>query len=147
MTQLTGHCLCGAVQISAPIRPDHFNACYCDMCRRWTGSRFQAVGVAAQDLTVLGEDHISRRRTSDWAERANCTTCGTPLWYRMTADGAPEQYNLSLGMLDDITGMTLANEYFVDRKGSIFDPSETSKKLTEAEVIALFAPSEEGEPQ
>lgn len=143
MTQLTGQCLCGAVTMTVQNVPATFNACHCDMCRRWTGSRFLSVYVAQADVTLTGRDTITIANTSDWAERAFCNACGTPLWYHIKGS---DHLGLSAGLLDNPTDLTLKREYYVDKMSCIHALPDTRIQMTEAEAIAMFAPPQEGEP-
>ncbi|MBE1282014.1 MAG: GFA family protein [Rhodobacteraceae bacterium] len=144
MTQTrTGHCMCGRVSFVAQEVPERFGACHCDMCKRWTGSAFYAVSIEPENLELSGTEHIRRVRTSDWAERANCAECGSPLWYRITAEGPGAQtYNMALGLFDETEGMRLGHEFYVDRKTTAHDLPDDRKQFTEAETLALFTPED-----
>jgi len=56
-------------------------------------------------------------------------------------------FSLSAGTLDDFSNLELTSETFIDTKPAGYAFSGKTKKMTEAEVIAAFAPSEEGEPR
>ncbi len=141
----SGRCLCGAVSFDIQNAPPTFNVCHCDMCRRWTGARFYGYAVPKADLMLKGDAAIVERETSEWAARANCGTCGSPLWYRPLRDGA-DYVCLSTGLLDDTAGLALAHEFFVDCKATALDPTDETLALTTAQTIAKFAPADEGEP-
>ncbi len=144
MTERSGQCMCGAVRVKALNPPGKVNACYCDMCRRWTGGRFLSLYVSLDELEIEGRTHIAELQTSDWAARASCAKCASPIWYRPKGG---DHVGLSVGLIDDLTGLTLKYEYYVDQKRESFEPTDTTISLTTAETIALFAPSDEGEPQ
>ena len=94
-TTLTGHCLCGAVTVSMePAKPE-LNACHCGMCRRWTGGVF--IEIDARPGTLKAEGPVRSLRSSDWAERTSCATCGSPLWYRLT-DPKADFHAVSAGL-------------------------------------------------
>ncbi|MDY6983113.1 MAG: GFA family protein, partial [Pseudomonadota bacterium] len=76
---MKGSCLCGAVTITAPDLSE-IAACHCGMCRRWGGGPFMTLH-AGQDVKVEGD--VKTYRSSDWAERAFCGTCGTHLYYHL----------------------------------------------------------------
>ncbi len=136
----TGHCMCSCVSFVARNVPETFGACHCDMCKRWSGNVFNGVPVPSEDLQLSGEGHIKRIQTSDWAERAICAECGSPLWYRITAEGPTTgTTNLALGLFDDTSDMTLGYEFYVDRKTTANDLPQERKQFTEAETLALFA--------
>ncbi|WP_422030706.1 GFA family protein [Roseovarius sp.] len=137
----TGSCLCGAVKIEFAEAPKETGACHCNMCRKWSGGVYLAIPVAAGKATFEGEDSIARYPSSDWAERAFCKTCGTNLFYRLTAPG-PHQGDMfvCLGLLDDPSGVTLTEEVFYDEKPAGYAFAGDTHKMTGAEVIAQFAP-------
>lgn len=140
---MTGQCMCGAVQIAARNVPQKFGACHCEMCKRWTGNTFNGVSVAVDDLTLTGADAISTIKSSDWAERAFCNKCGSSLWYKMPDTGDRETISIAIGLLNDWDGMELGHVFYVDRKCSVHDLPKDRKEFTEAEVLAIFAPADE----
>ena len=130
--QLKGRCLCGAVGITAtPVRP-HVEACHCDMCRRWGGIAFLGVQCGSE-VSFSGEEHITRYKSSDWAERGFCSKCGTNLFYHFVPAG---NYGLAAGLFDDIGDNTLNEEIFIDEKPDYYDFAQDTVKKTGAEIIA-----------
>lgn len=78
--------------------------------------------------------------SSEWAERAFCGTCGSALWYRVTAPGPHQgQTHMAAGLFEDAIGATLASEIFIDRKPTGYALAGDHPRLTEAEVMAMFA--------
>ena len=65
-----GGCLCGAVQFKAVLTGTNFGICHCPMCRKWTGSALLGITVPAGNVTWQGAEHIARRQSSPWGERA-----------------------------------------------------------------------------
>lgn len=141
---VTGQCLCGAVRFSAA-RLGDFGICHCRQCQRWLGGPMMGVTVAEGDMTVAEGAPVETRRTSEWASRSRCGACGSPLWYRFDRgqDGTGN-YEVPIGLLDDANGLALKREIFIDRKPDCFDVAGEHDRLTEAETMALFAPSNEG---
>ena len=137
----TGHCLCGAVSFVAENVSEKFGACHCEMCRRWTGSALLGVSVKDEDLTWSGEEHIARRQTSSWAERAWCGECGTGLWFKVTAEGKyAGETEIPLGLFDDPNGFTMSNEIYIDHKPDSFAyTGEGRKVMTRAECVEKFS--------
>lgn len=133
----TGHCLCRAVSFRATEVPETIGVCHCEMCRRWTGSALVEVSVPEENVTWTGDQHIAKRATSPWAERAWCTECGTGLWFRMTQDGEwSGKYDIPLGIFDDPNGFTLTHEIYIDHKPDSFAyAGENHKRLTRAECV------------
>lgn len=136
----SGSCLCKAVtfDISSPI--DHVGACHCEMCRSWSGGIYLGVKVAPDGLAVKGEEHVKVYTSSPWAERAFCGTCGSSLWYRVTAEGPMQGvYHLGLGTLNDASGIPLTEEIYIDLKPDGYSFAQDTKTMTKAEVEAFFA--------
>jgi hypothetical protein len=135
----TGKCLCGAVTFTADIEPK-LGACHCGMCRKWTGGVL--LTTDAKNLRFSGEDAITIYKSSEWAERGFCSRCGSSLFYRITAPGKHEGATaLAAGALDDLNGLPLKLEWFIDRKPDGYAFAGEHKQLTEAEVFAIFSGS------
>jgi hypothetical protein len=132
---MRGGCLCGGVRFEAEPSDMHCHACHCEMCRRWTGSALLAVPVPAEAVRFEGEANIRRHRSSDWAQRAFCGTCGSTLYYRLTGGG---EYFLALGLFDDPDALPLASEIYIDRKPSSFAFAGERPRSTQAEVEAKW---------
>ncbi len=136
----TGSCICGAVRYEIQGDVTKTGACHCGMCRKWSGGVYLGIEVPADALKIEGADNISTYGSSEWAERAFCKTCGSSLYYRVTAPG-PYQgtYHLGLGGLDNPDGVELTEEIFIDRKPDGYAFAGERKTMTEAEVMAMFA--------
>lgn len=136
MSKQTGHCLCGAVKVTVEAELSQVDICHCSMCRRWAGGPYFAMDCKSA-LTFTGEDKIKRYRSSDWAERAFCSECGTNLFYRLVE---PDHYVLSAGLFDDQSAFHLEGQIFIDEKPAYYDFANKTKSMTGAEVFALYAP-------
>jgi hypothetical protein len=135
-----GSCLCGAVRFEATPAEAHCHACHCEMCRRWTGSALLAVPVAPDAIRFEGEEHIRTHGSSDWAERGFCATCGSCLFYRVTAPGPMQgRLHLALGLFDAPDALTLTSEIYIDRKPASLAFAGERRRMTKAEVEAMFA--------
>lgn len=136
--EATGRCLCGGVRFRATV-PAQFGACHCDMCRRWTGSAFLGVTVARDRIQWDGADSIRTIQSSDWAERAFCGKCGSPLYYHVTLDDPMSQsIELPIGLLDDASGLEFSNEIYIDHKPDSFAYAGDRPRLTRKETLAKF---------
>lgn len=143
MAELNGQCMCGAVTINASPARDAIGACHCDMCRRWTSSMLITF-EAEPDFVVSGP--VRTYRSSEWAERSFCENCGSALWYRMTAPGPMHgKTQISAGLFEDSTGADLRLELYIDRKPSGYAFEGNRRQMTEDEVIAAFAPNNDGQ--
>ncbi|PZQ95462.1 MAG: aldehyde-activating protein [Cereibacter sphaeroides] len=134
----TGHCLCGAVKVTVSDPSHELGICHCSMCRRWSGSS-PSLTVPEGALAVEGASHVKSYVSSDWAERTFCDTCGSALWYRLTGEGAPRDYYMASGLLDDLSGMKVGHEIFVDCQPQAFVTDGTADRKTEAEFFAAYS--------
>ena len=142
----TGQCLCGAVSYELAEAPSSYGACHCVMCRRFSGGIEMGVEVPPAGITWTGEERIGTYQSSDWAERGFCKTCGSSLFWRLTAEGPMQGLlSLSAGSLDDLNGMEFKTEVYIDAKPDSYAFAGDRKRMTEAEVMAMVA-GPEGAP-
>ncbi len=134
--QTTGRCLCGTVKYQVQMAVDTYGVCHCDMCRRWTSGPFFAISCGT-DVKFDGEQNIGRYRSSDWAERGFCKTCGSSLFYYIIANG---QYRMAVGTMDDQTNLRLFRQVFIDEKPDGYDFANATDMLTGKEAFAPYAP-------
>ncbi|MFL0357011.1 GFA family protein [Erythrobacter sp. GH1-10] len=128
---IAGHCLCGAVQITVTGMHREVDVCHCDMCQRWGGAFY--AGVEGEDFSLAGEESIATYRSSDWAERAFCKTCGSNLWYIFLPTG---NRTFLAGLFDLPEGFPIKHQIFVDEKPDWYDIAQESAMKTGAEIIA-----------
>ena len=128
---VTGRCLCGAVTITVTAMRSEVDICHCAMCQRWGGAFYAGVKGKAADVT--GEDAATVYRSSPWAERAFCGTCGSNLWYRFLPTGGR---SFLAGLFDLPSGFGIEQQIFVDEKPDWYDIVQESPMLTGPEVIA-----------
>jgi hypothetical protein len=134
---LDGQCLCGSVRVRATARDPILRACHCEMCRRHTSSIFMNIAVDQHSIKVSGPATVYK--SSDWASRGFCATCGSTLWYGTDHDGSR---SLAAGLFANAGGAALAQEYFTDSCPDGYRLSGDHEKLTKEQTIALFAPDE-----
>jgi len=125
---LQGRCLCGAVTITLDGARPLVDVCHCGMCRRWGGP---FAGVAGEAFAVDGEANVYR--SSDWAERAFCGRCGSPLWYRFLP---ADHYSFLAGLFELPAGFSMWRQIFIDEKPDWYDFAQATPTMTGAEVIA-----------
>ncbi len=129
--KMSGTCLCGNVAISVNASALDVGACHCAMCRRWTGGPFMVIHTDNR-LDMSGEDFIKSCRSSEWAERAFCSTCGTSLFYRLLSTG---EHFVSAALFGDELAFELKSEIYVEHKPGYYGfLSPDSQKKTEAQV-------------
>ena len=128
---ITGSCLCGAVSITLHAMRREVDVCHCEMCRKNYGS-FAAM-VAGKDFTVAGEDQVGTYRSSDWAERSFCRTCGSALWFKFLPTGYT---SFAAGHFDLPAGLPIKQQIFVDEKPDWYDLAQDSPMKTGPQIIA-----------
>jgi len=84
----------------------------------------------------VGEDKVSRYDSSEWAERAFCSACGTHLFYRLKQT---DQHMLSAGLFDLDGELEFDHQIFIDEKPSYYCFADKTKNMTGAEVFAAFS--------
>jgi hypothetical protein len=101
----TGGCLCGAVRYRVCLPPLWVAHCHCSMCRRAQGAGFVTwAGFAADALGLtVGDDLLSRYRSSAAAVRSFCSRCGTPLFFQ--SGRWPGEIHVTLATLDSSEGL------------------------------------------
>lgn len=130
--RLHGHCLCGGVALSVSADARDVHACHCGACRRWHGG--PALVLHAGDFRIETGDALVRRFvSSEWAERAFCSACGSALFFHSTGDG---QHFVAAGLFDAIPDAQLQSEIFVDAKPAWYDFAGERERLTGAEFMA-----------
>lgn len=140
----TGKCLCGGVRVTVEPARAAMSACHCDMCRAWSSGAFVAFEAAPGSLKVDGK--VKTITTSEWAERAFCPECGSPLWYRITAPGPMQgQTQVAAGLFQNAAGLPLKLEVYIDRKPRGYAFEGERRTMTEAEVTTAYAPQAKGE--
>lgn len=126
---MTGHCLCGAVtvRVAGPHDPRP-GACHCRMCQRWSGGLFLCFNADAGGVTVDGP--VTRFASSDFAERAFCSVCGSHLWMR---DNTGKTYDLMPGLFDEARDWPLRSEVYADLAMASMRLQGDHRRATKAE--------------
>ncbi len=130
---LQGKCLCGACRFTAEPEAEA-GACHCGMCRQWSGGVF--LGVACAALSFDAGAPVKVYGSSDWGERVFCGECGSNLAWR-SKDG--KTAIVSIQAFPDPGAFPVVSEIFVDSKPASYALAGDTKKLTGAEVMAMFA--------
>ena len=128
---MTGQCLCGAVSITLTDAHAEIDVCHCSMCQQWGGAMY--AGIEGEDYSVRGEDKISTFDSSDWAERAFCSKCGSSLWYKFKPTG---DRTFLAGLFPLPEGLPIKHQIFIDEKPDWFDIAQDCPKKTGPEIMA-----------
>lgn len=126
---MQAQCLCGAAHVTAPTFLE-VHVCHCTMCQRWNGGPgFSLEG--GTEVEVSGP--ITRYASSEWAERAFCSRCGTHLFYRLVENNA---HYLSAGLFQDEDGLQLTRQIYIDEKPAYYALANEVCTLTGAQFMA-----------
>ena len=139
--RLSGKCLCGKVSITAIPLEMKVGACHCSMCRHWSGGVFMAVGCG-ESVELNGSDSVGVFQSSEWGERVFCKECGSSLMWRSRDN---KHQNVSMQVFDNPQMFEFADQYFIDIKPGNYSFADKTNNMTEAEVMAMFAPSPNGD--
>jgi hypothetical protein len=134
--QQSGGCLCGAVRFTASPSDHDVGVCHCSMCRRWSAGPFM-VRDCGSTLKIEDTSSLGVYRSSEWAERAFCKACWTPLYYRLIDK---DMYFVSAEAFDDLSDLAFTSQIFIDEKPAYYDFANKTHNMTGAEVFAQFAP-------
>ena len=88
------------------------------------------------DVKFEGADHIAVFASSEWAERAFCTRCGTHIYYKLLSTG---EYFVPAGAFES-SDFELASQIYVDKKPSYYSFANETPMLTEQQVIEQYTP-------
>lgn len=135
---IEGQCLCGAIQVRGTMSQPAMRACHCEMCRKLTSSMFMSVNFDPDSIRIEGD--VIVYRSSEWAERGFCGTCGSTIFYGTVHDGAR---NLSAGLFENAANAPMKLEFFEDNCPSSYALEQTAQqKLSAEQTIALFTQGE-----
>lgn len=125
-----GRCLCGAVTYEAEGGLGTAQPCHCTDCQRWVGGPF--MGVEPESVTIDGP--VTWYRSSEWAERGFCATCGSTLFWRLQ-NGS--HLTVTAGTLEDLSAVKGIREHiFVDHQPGYYDFKDDAPRKTGTEAIA-----------
>lgn len=130
---MKGHCLCGGIEVSAG---DHqeVGLCHCSTCRRWSGGPLFSVHCG-KEVHFSGLTPVAYR-SSEWAERGFCPTCGTHLFYHLLPT---DEYIVPAGLFQN-ESFQLASQIFIDEKPDFYELKNETPTLTGQQVFEQFAP-------
>jgi hypothetical protein len=134
----TGGCQCGAIRyrITGELLDPHI--CHCRMCQKAFGSFFAPLVGAKPDGFEWTCGKPTVYRSSTYAERGFCPSCGTPLTYRAMGR---DKISVSIGSLDEPERARPGRQYGVEGRMPWFHeladlPGSTTQNNIPAETMA-----------
>jgi hypothetical protein len=134
----TGSCLCGAVHFKTTGRLRGVVYCHCSQCRKQTGHYYAATNVPDANLAIDGAENITWYRSSDFAERGFCRTCGSALFWK------PRDHDYTsvlAGLFDEPTGLTEDCHIFLADKGDYYSLDDGLPKFEKSTPTVKVAES------
>lgn len=133
---MKGQCVCGETTFDVELKNHNVHACHCSICRRQTSGVIMTIDVEKGSLNFIKENRLAIYESSEWGERGFCNACGTNLFWR-TKD---QSYcNVNAFALNDMPeDLNLDMEIYIDSKPQFYAFENSTKKLTESDVVALF---------
>ena len=112
-----GSCLCGGIKYVVNGKLRAVCACHCTQCRKATGHYVAATQCKSDELSISGET-LTWFQSSETAERAFCSKCGSNLfWREFDADNT----SIWAGSIDGPTGLTMDSQIHTESKGDYYD--------------------------
>ncbi|GAO40589.1 hypothetical protein SCH01S_49_00030 [Sphingomonas changbaiensis NBRC 104936] len=118
--QLSGACLCGAVQYAVLDDFEYALNCHCSQCRRATGSAFKPLaGISRSALHIAkGDDFLLIYGNKEAAHDVHCRSCGS-LLFSVVRDGA--YVHVTMGTLLDTPNIRPSMHIFVASKAPWYE--------------------------
>ncbi len=117
----TGSCLCGAISFTIEGELSPPSACHCGQCRKQSGHLWASTSAPEDKLSFRSRVTLAWYRASDIARRGFCSACGSFLFWQHDDE---DTIAISVGSLDEPTGLKLAQHIFVADKGDYYDISD-----------------------
>ena len=128
MTNIHGHCACGAIEIIIKEYGNFVYTCHCDTCRRMKAGPTLAVDPGPKENVefIRGRDKITIYHDEE-VERGFCSVCGSDLFWHNPQDN---HYCMNAELFDDIIkNASFELELFYDMKPEYYDFAGERKKL------------------
>ena len=119
---LRGSCNCRGVVFTVSGESKQPVICHCGQCRKQSGHLWSSTWVPESNLTLISDKTLGWYRSSDFAKRGFCTTCGAFLFWKHDDEA---EISIAMGAMDGPTGLTLDRHIFVADKGDYYDISDT----------------------
>jgi len=125
--QTFGRCLCGATTFEVDGVLSEPHACHCNQCRRQSGNYTVSTHVKRENVTITEDSRLKWYRSSDVAKRGFCAECGSNLFW----DGGGDELYISMGCLDQSTGLRISKHIFVNEVADYYEISDSLPKYEE----------------
>ena len=117
-----GGCLCGALRYRATVPPLRGVMCHCSMCRKQSGAPVLAFVHFPIEAFAWVKGKPKRYRSSKFAERGFCPTCGSTI--SMHEDVLSDRVQVSVGSLDDPDRVRIDDHVWIEDQVAWFRVSD-----------------------
>jgi hypothetical protein len=118
LLEASGGCYCGGVRYRAKGVSREVTECHCSQCRKQAGHRYASTGAKTSDIEIDGTANITWYRASPDAKRGFCSTCGSHLFWKHSAE---DYTSILAASLDEPSGLRVAKHIFVADKGDYYE--------------------------
>ena len=128
-TNLTGSCICDAVNYEIRRRPLLTVNCHCTICRRGNGSSFSTYASVLESsfFIIKGDDKIQSFALGEKGEKNFCAVCGSPLFNKN--EKHPGFYMVHYGSLNEPNNIEPSVNIFTTNKLPWVDSIATFKSF------------------
>ena len=128
-----GGCLCGAIRYLASARPLRGVICHCSMCRRHSGAPVLAfVHFPASAFEWL-KGKPTWYRSSQYAERGFCATCGSTIGMR--EEVLADRVQVCVGTLDSPDDIHIDDHVWTSESISWFDVRDDLPRFAQSSDV------------
>ena len=127
--QVTGACLCKAIEFSTSLPSKWCAHCHCSICRKEHGAGYVTwVGFDKHQVSFnTGKDELAWYESSPGAMRGFCRTCGSSIFFK--SERWAGELHIALGCINEpIDRQPQANVFF-DRHVNWMPVDETLKQV------------------
>lgn len=114
--------MCGDIAFEFQLDKPNAHACHCGQCRAWSGHIWASINAPLASLNFTqGNGKVMWWRSSEYARRGHCGTCGSALfWHADGLDDSKDRIAISAGSISPDAGITLSEHIFVADKGAYY---------------------------
>lgn len=138
-----GGCLCGAVRYRATADPLRGVICHCQACRRHSGAPALAF-VHFPLASFTWSSQPSWFRSSRFAQRAFCPTCGSTLGMR--EDVLDDRVQVAVGSLDDPARIRIDDHVWTQSRLPWFDTRDELPRFATSSTAVPSLAQAPGQP-
>lgn len=123
---IKGRCDCGGVRFEIDAVRETVTVCHCRQCRRTSGHLWASTHASYDKVNFTNDQSLEWYKSSDYAKRGFCKTCGSSLFYRLNDE---DGVGIAAGCLDLPTNLKTGKHIFVKDKGDYYDIADGAPQI------------------